>query len=1005
MRISRRLSIILTIALVLGLPSQIAPVQAQRNYDSKASLVVNSNGDEIDAAIGNGACMTVTGVCTLRAAIEEANALVGTDTISFSGDLTIQPATPLPPITDGVIVTAVDRNVTINKPAGSTATIGLYINSGTEVTRIHHLTISGFTTGIYVNGSNNFIGTKADGTNDDKEGNTLILNSGEGITVAGSNNMIGGNFIGINSAGTPNPNGTGVKVSGSANYIGTNGDGVGDGWEFNIISANTGMGIDVVSGGSGTIIAGNTIGLKSGAIAAAGNGLDGILVSGVNNVRIGTNGDGVSDGWEGNNIGANGLHGIRIDIGYGHKISGNIIGVGVNGVALGNGRSGIQLGPSVYDSTIGADENNPTYNTSERNIISGNLNSGIDLRGYLVRVAGNYIGTDPGGTADRGNTQSGVYIEGHDNTIGTDGDGNADQHEYNVISGNNLYGILIVGTTANNNILAGNIIGLNVSGTLALGNTLSGISLQNGPSGTHIGVGGTSTGDAAERNTISGNGSSGIAVTSAGSTTICGNNIGVDISGTSDFGNTVNGILIESGNNTSITIGVPDGGRSTLGNVISGNNQSGIRIEDADNHIIAGNLIGTNGGGDGAIPNEQYGILVNNSANIRIGTDGNGTTDNLEGNTISGNKFSGIELSNPGTINAVVAGNRIGTWHNGYLALPNNQYGIHLVGDPAGTRIGSNGDGVSDYYERNLVSGNSLYGIQVQSALATSITGNFIGTDIEGYYAVPNGQHGIAIQSTVTGVVTIGVPNGGVSAQGNLISGNGNDGICISGSSNHIVAGNWIGTNVDVDQMIPNGQNGVHILDASNIRIGMDGNGVTDAQEGNVIHGNVQAGVFIEGATSQNNRISRNSFYANGTLAIDLAPAGLTANDGMDLDSGSNGLQNHPVLRTAFFPSASQVRIQGDFNSTPSSYFSIQFYASLQADPSGFGEGEIFLTEFNLLTDAGGSASFDEIIPFNLGSAYQYFSAIAIAENFNTSEFGPAVEAVTFPIYLPTILR
>ena len=613
-----------------------------------------------------------------------------------------------------------------------------------------------------------------------------------------------GNLIGLDAAGNTQPNGSGVRVSTADSIIGTNGDGVGDGWEFNIISANTSLGIDVTSGGSGTKIAGNTIGLKSGAVAAAGNGMEGILVSGVNNVRIGTNGDGVGDGWEGNNIGANGLHGIRIDTGYGHKISGNIIGVGVNGVVLGNGRSGIQLGPSVYDSTIGTDESNPTYNTSERNIISGNLNSGIDLQGYLVRVAGNYIGTDPGGTADRGNTQDGIRIEGHDNTIGTDGDGNADQYEYNVISGNNNHGILVAETTANNNIISGNIIGLNVSGTLALGNTFSGISLQHEPSGTHIGVGGTSTSDSYERNTISGNGSNGIWISSAQATTICGNYIGVDLTGLNDLGNSLYGIYIESGNDTAITIGVPNGGRSSLGNVISGNNQSGIRIEDADNHIIAGN---------------------------------------------------------------------------------------------------------------------------------------------------------------------------------------------------------WIGTNVDVDELIPNGQNGVHILDASNIRIGMDGNGVTDALERNVINGNTQAGVFIEGATSQNNRISRNSFYANGTLAIDLAPAGLTTNDGMDGDSGPNGLQNHPVVRTAFFPSAGQVRILGDFNSTPSSYFSIQFYASLQADPSGSGEGEIFLQEINLLTDASGTAYFDVLIPINLGSSYKYFSTIAIADNLNTSEFGPTVEAVTFPVYLPTILR
>lgn len=46
-----------------------------------AVFKVNSTDDIVDAAPGNGVCMTGTGVCTLRAAIQEANALAGADTI------------------------------------------------------------------------------------------------------------------------------------------------------------------------------------------------------------------------------------------------------------------------------------------------------------------------------------------------------------------------------------------------------------------------------------------------------------------------------------------------------------------------------------------------------------------------------------------------------------------------------------------------------------------------------------------------------------------------------------------------------------------------------------------------------------------------------------------------------------------------------------------------------------------------------------------------------------
>ena len=48
-----------------------------------ATFTVNSTDDVVDADLGNGLCETATGngTCTLRAAIQEANALVGADTI------------------------------------------------------------------------------------------------------------------------------------------------------------------------------------------------------------------------------------------------------------------------------------------------------------------------------------------------------------------------------------------------------------------------------------------------------------------------------------------------------------------------------------------------------------------------------------------------------------------------------------------------------------------------------------------------------------------------------------------------------------------------------------------------------------------------------------------------------------------------------------------------------------------------------------------------------------
>ena len=48
-----------------------------------ATFVVNSTSDQTDAVPGNGVCSWMTGICTLRAAIQEANALAGADVIQI----------------------------------------------------------------------------------------------------------------------------------------------------------------------------------------------------------------------------------------------------------------------------------------------------------------------------------------------------------------------------------------------------------------------------------------------------------------------------------------------------------------------------------------------------------------------------------------------------------------------------------------------------------------------------------------------------------------------------------------------------------------------------------------------------------------------------------------------------------------------------------------------------------------------------------------------------------
>ncbi len=98
-----------------------------------------------------------------------------------------------------------------------------------------------------------------------------------------------------------------------------------------------------------------------------------------------------------------------------------------------------------------------------------------------------------------------------------------------------------------------------------------------------------------------------------------------------------------------------------------------------------------------------------------------------------------------GSSNTVVAGNLIGTNAAGTAALANANDGIRVEGNTSNTRIGTNGDNVSDTAERNVISGNSQYGITVLNTgtNVTKISGNYIGTNLAGTAAIGNVGGGV----------------------------------------------------------------------------------------------------------------------------------------------------------------------------------------------------------------------------------------------------------------------
>jgi len=206
-----------------------------------------------------------------------------------------------------------------------------------------------------------------------------------------------------------------------------------------------------------------------------------------------------------------------------------------------------------------------------------------------------------------GNGFAGIDIENVPNNIV----GGTTAQARNLISGNDQNGIVINGMLATGTKIEGNYIGTDVTGTAGIGNSLQGIFIS-APSNL---VGGNIAG---ARNIISGNLQGGIFISGTGAekNNVTGNYIGTNKMGTMDLGNTLNGIEIFNAPNA--TIG---GITAAERNIISGNDQNGVRILGAsaiDNKVI-GNYIGTNGTGKIDIGNSFAGVSIENAVNNTIG--------------------------------------------------------------------------------------------------------------------------------------------------------------------------------------------------------------------------------------------------------------------------------------------------------------------------------------------------------------------------------------------------
>lgn len=445
---------ILALVAVLLLPA-VTSRFIRRAEALDLTFTVNSTGDEVDANIGNGVCATAGAVCTLRAALAEANSAAGLDTIEFdiagAGVQTITPATPLPDITSPVTISGeTQSDSSCGNLVRDDLTTTAYSGSNTEhVLRIMidgQSLASGNMLNFVAGSSGSTVrGLVLSGHNVDT---TNIINFAASLSGTVECNYIGTDATG-STTGMISDGINGISASTFTDLTITN----------NLLSGNSASGVSTYGGGT---IEGNLIGTDASGEARIANSDYGIQALQ----------DEVGLSISNNVITGNFDSGIYVN-GWAKAIDGNYIGLYADGSAYGNSDYGIYVGSSSYANLIGV---------TTRNVISANGSGGILLYNFQLvggacpsssnvgnEVLNNYIGTTADGdvSVGYGNEGPGVMIyeqtepdvcaeSVYDNIIG-----GADTSVANTIAGNEGDGVSIFqtdgGNVYNNAILSNSI--------------------------------------------------------------------------------------------------------------------------------------------------------------------------------------------------------------------------------------------------------------------------------------------------------------------------------------------------------------------------------------------------------------------------------------------------------------------------------------------------------------------------------------------------------------------
>ncbi len=482
-----------------------------------------------------------------------------------------------------------------------------------------------------------------------------------------------------------------------------------------------------------------------------------------------------------------------------------------------NGFNGVGSGPRVE---IRCPNGVAFFMTNSANCkISGLAINGSNWGIWMASSSGNqvrncYIGTTATGEAAKHNG-NGVESDFYDNLIG-----GSFPTDSNLISGNNTYGVALVG---NNNKVYGNFIGLNRNGNGPIANA-AGVAIIDGSIGNRVG-----SRESSRRNIISGNSVAGLTIYSTSSNEILGNYIGTDKNGTTSIAN-YHGIEL-AGNARFNRIGSTEsGGR----NVISGNrgtNNYGIYLftDHNDYNEIIGNYIGVQPDGITPLSNDIGVFISGDSKYNKIGNGLAGGRNVISGNTRAGNNGWGIYiyLSNSNE----VLGNYIGLDASGTSGVGNNM-GIRIENGANYTKIG-NGTSLG----RNVFAAHDGYAAAIYQSSYCELLGNYVGTNANGDSAIPNTSQRV--------IYLLGdrnkIGNGMAGGRNVIVPLIGTTGIWVQIAASNEILGNYFGT--DKTGMVSlSGGFGTGIDLAAGAQYNKVGNGI---DEGRNVFAGMAAGIVI----------------------------------------------------------------------------------------------------------------------------------------------------------------